>query len=89
MTQHFLFVRHGETVGNQERAACWLRFQMTHLGAFLGVPASGRKVSVQNAVFLEFRDGEPLRGRSLLDLAGLLVQVGGPAVPTSCPDCGG
>ena len=51
----------------------------THDGPFLGVPASGRKVSVWGVVIDRF-DGDKVRDtRIIMDTLGLMMQIG--AIP--------
>ena len=52
----------------------------THGGLFMGIPASGRKVSVWGMVIDRF-DGEKVRDtRIIMDALGLMMQIG--AIPT-------
>jgi len=52
----------------------------THEGAFMGVPASGNKVSVWGMVIDRF-DGEKIREtRIIMDTLGLMMQIG--AIPS-------
>jgi steroid delta-isomerase-like uncharacterized protein len=48
----------------------------THNGAFLGLPATGRRVTVEAWTIDRFRDGQLVESRILMDVAGLLMQLG-------------
>lgn len=59
-----------------------VRFTMTgtHVGAFMGVPATGRRIAMPGITILRF-DGVAVTERwSIVDMLGLLVQLG--AVPS-------
>jgi steroid delta-isomerase-like uncharacterized protein len=54
----------------------------THLGPFLGVPATGRRVRGQGIVILRIADGKIAEEWEMSDLLGLLQQLGAvPAFP--------
>jgi steroid delta-isomerase-like uncharacterized protein len=55
------------------------RFQGRHVGAFLGIPASGRSIDLRIAAVLEFRDGLMLGERFYYDVATLRRQLEGAA----------
>ena len=57
------------------------RFHGTHIGNFLGIPATGRPVKFRFTVFVTYRDGLMVGERFYYDLAGLLGQVGAIAWP--------
>ena len=61
--------------------ACAIRFTMTgrHVGAFMGVPATGAAVTLPGITILHFRGDRVVERFSQADMLGLLVQVG--AVP--------
>jgi len=48
----------------------------THRGEFLGIPATGRSVSVEAWTLDHYRDGQLTESRILMDVAGLLMQLG-------------
>lgn len=52
-----------------------------HVGDFLGIAASGRKIAQRFVVTVGFRDGLMISERFHYDLASLLRQIGGTAVP--------
>jgi steroid delta-isomerase-like uncharacterized protein len=52
------------------------RFHGTHIGRFLGIPATGRPVKFRFTVFVTFRDGLMAGERFYYDLSGLFAQIG-------------
>jgi steroid delta-isomerase-like uncharacterized protein len=48
----------------------------THRGAFLGVPATGRRVDVKGVVMDELVGGKMSRSRLLMDSLGMMQQLG-------------
>jgi predicted ester cyclase len=52
----------------------------THLGAFFGVPSTGKKIEVRAMNFYPFSDGQIVEERGQPDLLMLLQQIG--AVPS-------
>jgi predicted ester cyclase len=64
-----------ELVGVGEDAAVRLRFEGTHTGDFVGVPASGKHLSVEGAAFLRVVGGKVTRLWGFLDQSGLMRQL--------------
>ena len=56
-----------------------VRWSATHRGPFLGVPATGRRVTVQETIILRVADSRIAEEWEMADLLGLLRQLG--AVP--------
>jgi steroid delta-isomerase-like uncharacterized protein len=48
----------------------------THRGVFLGVPATGRNVSVKGVVIDQLADGKMSKSRILIDSLGMMQQLG-------------
>ena len=48
----------------------------THRGVFLGVPATGRSVSVKGVVMDQLADGKMSHSRMLMDSMGMMQQLG-------------
>ena len=48
----------------------------THQGAFLGVPATGKNVSVKGVVIDQLADGKMSKSRILMDSLGMMQQLG-------------
>jgi steroid delta-isomerase-like uncharacterized protein len=71
-----------EEVAEGDRVAGWGFWSGTHRGTFMGIPATGRTVSVEYWNMDYFRDGKIAEGRIIMDVMGLLQQLGmipGPA----------
>ena len=75
----FSDVRHPieDMVAERDRVAVRLRFEGTHTGEFMGVPASGKHCSVEGTAFLRIGGGKITRLVGSLDQMGLLQQIGG------------
>ena len=58
-------------------------FRGTHLGNFLGLPATGRPVEQEQYHVLRFRDGKVVEHRSLRDDLGMMRQLG--VIPAALP----
>ncbi|WP_285652321.1 ester cyclase [Actinomycetospora sp. NBRC 106375] len=65
-----------EMVAEGDRVATWSIWSGTHSGDFFGVPATGRQVSVEAWTMDRFRDGLMVESRILMDVAGLMQQLG-------------
>ena len=48
----------------------------THQGQLLGIPATGRAVTITGISLIRFRDGVPVADTRVWDFAGLLRQIG-------------
>jgi steroid delta-isomerase-like uncharacterized protein len=48
----------------------------THQGEFLGIPATGQKISVPIADFLRFKDGKVVEHWGVTDTGALMQQLG-------------
>jgi steroid delta-isomerase-like uncharacterized protein len=73
-----------EMVAEDDRVATWSVWSGTHAGAFFGVPATGRHVSVEAWTLDRFRDGVMIESRIIMDVMGLMQQLGAvPAPPTA------
>ena len=48
----------------------------THDGEFMGIPATGRSVSVESWTIDRYRDGQLTESRIIMDVAGMLGQLG-------------
>ena len=48
----------------------------THRGEFMGVPATGRRVTVEAWTLDRYRDGRLTESRIIMDVAGMLGQLG-------------
>ncbi len=53
-----------------------LTWEGTHLGEFMGVPATGKTVSVETIGIDRVVDGKVVEGWGQLDMLGLLTTIG-------------
>jgi steroid delta-isomerase-like uncharacterized protein len=73
-----------EMVGEGEKVVTRFTWTGTHAGAFLGVPATGRHVTVKGVVIDRLKRGKMADSRILMDTLGLMQQLGAiPAPPAS------
>jgi steroid delta-isomerase-like uncharacterized protein len=68
-----------EMVAEGDRVAAWSTWTGTHRGTFFGVPPTGRSVSVESWTIDYFRDGMLTESRIIMDVMGLMQQLG--AIP--------
>jgi steroid delta-isomerase-like uncharacterized protein len=59
-----------------EKVACRFLLSGEHRGAYRGIPATGRPISVPGITILEFEAGKCMRRWSYTDAVGLLQQLG-------------
>lgn len=72
----------GEIVVDGEMAAYWLRWTATHNGDLMGIPATGKQLSVTETHLDRVRNGKIVEHNGDWDQLGLLQQVGAiPAAP--------
>ena len=65
-----------EVLVDDQRAAVVSTFTGTDRGGFMGMPATGRRVTIPVVFLYEFKDGKIVRDRRVYDFTGVLVQVG-------------
>lgn len=65
-----------ETIADGDRVASLVRFEATHSGDYLGMPATGRSVSFLCADFGRLKDGQFIEHRGVLDELHLVAQIG-------------
>ena len=58
------------------RAAVVATFSGTDSGGFMGMPPTGRNVTIPVVFLYEFKDGKIVHDRRIYDFTGMLVQVG-------------
>ena len=63
--------------GAGDRVATAFTFNGTHLGELMGVPATGRRVSVHGIIHSRIQSGRIVDEWELLDLATMYRQLGG------------
>jgi steroid delta-isomerase-like uncharacterized protein len=75
--------RVAEMVAEGDRVAAWSTWEGTHRGAFFGIPPTGRTVSVEAWTIDRFRDGRVTQSRIIMDVMGLMQQLGAIPSPAS------
>jgi steroid delta-isomerase-like uncharacterized protein len=65
-----------EIVGEGDTVAICQTLRGTHSGSFRGLPPSGKQIEIGGYRFFKVRDGKITSHRALLDLPGLLQQIG-------------
>lgn len=68
-----------EQIAEGDTVACYFIWRGTHQGTFLGVPPTGKQVTVRCMAFDHFAAGQCVATRMLIDSMGLMRQLG--AVP--------
>jgi len=71
-----LDMEQSEVLVDGQRAAVVATFSGTDSGGFMGMPPTGRLVTIPVVFVYEFRDGQIVRDRRIYDFTGMLVQVG-------------
>jgi steroid delta-isomerase-like uncharacterized protein len=66
----------GEILIDGDRAAVAAVFRGTDRGGFMGMPATGRRVSIPVVFLYEFKNGQIVRDRRVYDFTGVLIQIG-------------
>ncbi len=72
-----------DTVVEADRVASYSFWTGTHQGEFLGIPATGRSVKVEAWNLDRFQDGQLTESRVLMDVMGLLTQLGALPAPAA------
>jgi steroid delta-isomerase-like uncharacterized protein len=65
-----------DTVVEGDRVVSLSTWTGTHEGEFMGMPATGRSVSVEAWTIDRYRDGQLVESRIIMDIAGMLAQLG-------------
>lgn len=65
-----------ETVADGERVAMRFRAHGTHLGEFMGHPATGRPVDIVGTAIVHVKDGKVASLKEVIDLQALEQQLG-------------
>jgi len=71
-----------QMVGEGDLVATYKTFTGTHSGEFMGIPPTGRRVTIRVMDFVRIRDGKVVDHWNIVDVAGLMGQLGvmgGPA----------
>jgi steroid delta-isomerase-like uncharacterized protein len=69
-----------EMVAEGDTVVTRFTWKGTHRGAFLGVPATGKSVSVKGVVIDQLSNGKMSKSRILMDSLGMMQQLG--AIPS-------
>jgi steroid delta-isomerase-like uncharacterized protein len=70
-------------VAEGDRVACLHHLVGTHLGAFQGVPPSGRPVRIGGIATFRLQNGKVVETWLSADILGLLMQIGAVPAPAS------
>lgn len=65
-----------DTLVEGGRVMAYSTWTGTHAGDFLGIPATGRPVTVEAWTLDRYEDGRLTHSRIIMDVAGLLMQLG-------------
>jgi predicted ester cyclase len=71
----------GEHVSSGDMIAYRMSFTGTHSGDFMGVPATGKRVTMSETHLERIRDGKIVSHTGDTDMLGLLQQIGAIPVP--------
>jgi steroid delta-isomerase-like uncharacterized protein len=63
-------------IAEGDRVASFCTWTGTHRGEFMGIPATGRSVTVEAWTMDRFRHGQLVQSRIIMDVAGMLIQLG-------------
>ena len=69
-----------ELLEDGDKVIARVRFSGTHQGEFMGIPATGKRFDIAVIDIIEFRDGKGVAHWGVMDMAGMMEQlgVGGP-----------
>jgi steroid delta-isomerase-like uncharacterized protein len=65
-----------ETITEGDRVMSYSTWTGTHHGPFMGIPATGRSVTVEAWTLDRYLDGQLTESRIIMDVAGMLIQLG-------------
>jgi steroid delta-isomerase-like uncharacterized protein len=65
-----------ETIASDDKVVSRFKWTGTHRGDFLGIPATGRRVTVSGVVLDRLRAGKMADSRILMDTFGMMQQLG-------------
>jgi steroid delta-isomerase-like uncharacterized protein len=74
-----------EMVAEGDTVASRFTWRGTHRSAFLGVPATGKQITVTGMVFDRVVEGQLVESQLLMDILSLLTQLGAIAPPGQPP----
>jgi len=65
-----------DTLAEGDRVMAYSTWTGTHRGKFMGIPATGNQVSVDAWTIDRYKNGQMTESRMIMDVAGLLTQLG-------------
>ena len=65
-----------DTITEDDRIMTLGTWTGTHRAPFMGIPATGRTVTVESWTLDRYRDGRLAESRIIMDVAGMLIQLG-------------
>ena len=65
-----------DTITEGDRIMTFSTWTGTHRGDFMGIPATGRRATVEAWTLDRYRDGQLTESRIIMDVAGMLMQLG-------------
>jgi steroid delta-isomerase-like uncharacterized protein len=65
-----------DTIAEDDRIMTLSTWTGTRRGPFMGIAATGRTVSVESWTLDRYRDGQLTESRIIMDVAGMLMQLG-------------
>lgn len=71
-----MVMEQGDIIIDGDRAAVLATFSGTDHGGFMGMPPTGRRVTIPVVFLYGFKDGQIVRDRRVYDFTGVLIQVG-------------
>lgn len=72
-----------DTLTEDDRIMSFSTWTGTHRGEFLGIPPTGRRVTVEAWTLDRYREGQLTESRIIMDVAGMLIQLGVLPAPTA------
>jgi steroid delta-isomerase-like uncharacterized protein len=63
-------------VAEDDMVATYKTFTGTHEGEFMGIPPTGKQATIRVMDFVRYRDGQVVEHWNIVDVAGLLAQLG-------------
>jgi steroid delta-isomerase-like uncharacterized protein len=65
-----------ETIAETEKAVCYWAMSGTHRGEFMGIPATGKKMSVDGITIHHITNGKIMDSYVSIDMWGMMQQLG-------------
>jgi steroid delta-isomerase-like uncharacterized protein len=65
-----------ELLEDGDKVIARVRFSGTHQGEFMGIPATGKSFDIAVIDIIEFRDGKASAHWGVMDMAGMMAQLG-------------